>query len=38
MVQMSLITAIHDWGKWLGKPVPLEAEFKARAERFYDPS
>lgn len=37
MVQMSLVTAIHDWGKWFGKPHPLEAEFKAGLEKFYDP-
>ncbi|HEX8300104.1 hypothetical protein [Sphingomonas sp.] len=37
MVQMSLIAAIHDWGKWLGQPHPLEAEFKAGLEKFYDP-
>lgn len=37
MVQMSLVTAIHDWGKWCGKPHPLEAEFKAGLEKFYDP-
>lgn len=37
MVQMSLVTAIHDWGKWCGTPHPLEAEFKAGLEKFYDP-
>jgi hypothetical protein len=37
MVQMSLIAAIHDWGKWRGEPHPLEAEFKAGLEKFYDP-
>jgi hypothetical protein len=37
MVQMSLVAAIHDWGKWCGKPHPLEAEFKAGLEKFYDP-
>jgi hypothetical protein len=36
MVQMSVVTALHDWGKWLGKPLPLEAEFKAGLKRFYD--
>ncbi len=36
MVQMSVITALHDWGKWLGAPLPLEAEFKAGLSRFYD--
>ncbi len=37
MVQMSIVAAIHDWGKWLGEPHPLEAEFKAGLEKFYDP-
>jgi len=37
MVQMSLVAAIHDWGKWTGEPHPLEAEFKAGLEKFYDP-
>jgi hypothetical protein len=37
MVQMSLVAAIHDWGKWSGKKHPLEAEFKAGLRKFYDP-
>jgi hypothetical protein len=37
MVQMSIVAAIHDWGKWCGEPHPLEAEFKAGLEKFYDP-
>ena len=37
MVQMSLLSAIHDWGRWSGTPHPLEAEFKAGLSRFYDP-
>jgi hypothetical protein len=37
MVQMSIVTAIHDWGKWSGTPHPLEAEFKAGLGKFYDP-
>ena len=37
MVQMSLVSAIHDWGKWSSEPHPLEEEFKAGLERFYDP-
>jgi hypothetical protein len=36
MVQTSLVAAIHDWGKWLGVPHPLEAEFKAGLGKFYD--
>ncbi|UUL83830.1 hypothetical protein [Sphingomonas qomolangmaensis] len=37
MVQMSVVAAIHDWGKWCGTPHPLEAQFKAGLEKFYDP-
>lgn len=37
MVQMSIVAALHDWGKWLGEPLPLEAEFKAGLRKFYDP-
>jgi len=36
MVQMSVVAALHDWGKWQGEPVPLEAELKAGLRRFYD--
>lgn len=36
MVQLSVVEAIHDWGKWRGEPHPLEAEFKAGLEKFYD--
>jgi hypothetical protein len=36
MVQMSLVQAIHDWGKWLGEPQPLEDELKAGLGKFYD--
>lgn len=37
MVQMSVISALHDYGKWLGEPVPLEAELKRGLQKFYDP-
>ena len=37
MVQLSIVSAIHQWGKWTGKPEPLEAEFKAGLDKFYDP-
>ena len=37
MVQMSIVQAIHDWGKWIGEPHPLEAEFKAGLNKFWDP-
>jgi hypothetical protein len=36
MVQMSIVTAVHDWGKWSGTPHPLEAEFKEGLGKFYD--
>jgi hypothetical protein len=36
MVQMSIVQAIHDWGKWVGEPHPLEAELKAGLGKFYD--
>jgi hypothetical protein len=36
MVQMTLVAAIHDWGKWQGTPHPLEAELKAGLGKFYD--
>ena len=37
MVQMSVITALHDWGKWRGEAHPLEAALKAGLHKFYDP-
>lgn len=37
MVQMSVISALHDYGKWRGEPLPLEAELKAGLGEFYDP-
>jgi hypothetical protein len=37
MVQVSLLTSIHDYGKWLGKPVPLEASLARGLDRFFDP-
>ncbi|HET6526867.1 hypothetical protein [Sphingopyxis sp.] len=36
MVQVSMVQAIHEWGRWAGTPHPLEAEFKAGLSRFYD--
>lgn len=36
MVQMSIVQAVHEWGKWCGKPHPPEAEFKAGLGKFYD--
>lgn len=37
MVQMSIAQAVHEWGKWLGEAVPLEAELLKGVEKFYDP-
>ncbi len=36
MVQMSIVEAIHEWGKWQGEPHRLETEFFAGMGRFYD--
>lgn len=36
MVQMSVITALHQWGTWRGDPHPLERELKAGLRKFYD--
>lgn len=37
MVQMSLIAAIHDWGKWHKQRHPLETELMKGVGKFYDP-
>lgn len=37
MVQMSVVSALHDWSRWQGEEHPLEAELKAGIGRFYDP-
>lgn len=36
MVQMSLLSAIHDWGAFEGKPHPLAAQIRKGLGRFYD--
>ena len=36
MVQLSVLSAVHDWGKWQGKPDPLEGELAAGLSKFYD--
>jgi hypothetical protein len=36
MVQMSIVAALRDWGKWTGEPQRLEAEFRAGLGKFYD--
>lgn len=37
MVQMSVISALHDFGTWRGEPVPLAAELMRGMGKFYDP-
>lgn len=37
MVQMSVLAAVFDWGRWRGDVHPLEAELRAGLRRFYDP-
>ena len=37
MIQLSVIQALHEYGKWAGKPLPLEAELKQGLAKFYDP-
>lgn len=36
MVQLSLASAIHDWGMWEEKAHPLAAEIRGGLEKFYD--
>ena len=36
MVQVSLVSAIHDYGRWLGKAEPLEARLARGLGRFFD--
>ncbi|WP_116091972.1 hypothetical protein [Sphingomonas crusticola] len=37
MVQVTLLSSIHDFGKWLGKPLPMEKTLAAGLEKFFDP-
>jgi hypothetical protein len=37
MVQISVLAAVFDWGRWQGSPHPLEADLKAGLRRFHDP-
>ena len=37
MVQMSLIASLHDFARWSGKPIALEAQLKKGLGKFYDP-
>ncbi|MGX7951686.1 hypothetical protein ACWPM1_03885 [Tsuneonella sp. HG249] len=36
MVQLSLLSAIHDWGRWSGKRDPLEREIRNGLAGFHD--
>lgn len=38
MVQMSVVSALHDYGKWRGEPLPLEAELMRGMGKFFDPA
>jgi hypothetical protein len=37
MVQLSVLNSLHEYGMWLGEPVPLEDELWQGMARFYDP-
>lgn len=37
MVQLSLLSAVHDWGRWAGARHPLEREIAGGLRGFYDP-
>jgi hypothetical protein len=37
MVQISLLAAVHDYGRWAGRPHPLERALGAGIGKFYDP-
>lgn len=36
MVQLALIAPMHDFATWCGEAIPMQAEFEAGLERFYD--
>jgi hypothetical protein len=38
MVQMSVLTAIHEFAKWRGRPHPMEARLAAGMAKFFDPA
>lgn len=38
MVQMSVVSALHDFGRWRGQAVPLTAELLRGMGKFYDPA
>ncbi len=37
MVQTTLVSSIHDYGRWLGKAVPMERRLAKGLDRFFDP-
>ena len=37
MVQLAVLTAVHAWGKWNGKPDRFERELAAGLSKFFDP-
>ncbi len=37
MVQLSIASALDDWGRWVGKEHPLKREIMAGIGKFYDP-
>jgi hypothetical protein len=37
MVQISVVTSLHEYARWKGKPLPLVDELAKGIERFYDP-
>ena len=37
MVQLSVLTALHDFAKWSGRPTALEGRLAAGLEKFFDP-
>lgn len=37
MVQLTVVEALNEWGRWTGSPVALERELRKGLERFYDP-
>jgi hypothetical protein len=38
MVQTTLVSAIHEYGAWLGKTMPMERKLAAGLDRFFDPA
>ncbi|WP_206245772.1 hypothetical protein [Novosphingobium terrae] len=37
MVQMALLAQMHDFARWSETPIPLQTDFEAGLEKFYDP-